>query len=81
MGGHFPLAVSKHAVERLCNETNKIVNVVRDHALLNETEALLWHQRGPFKLLTCDELIRSLPILKNSSSSDDYLSGRNNTGV
>jgi len=31
--------------------------------------------------LTCDELIRSLPILKNSSSSDDYLSGRNNTGV
>ena len=77
------LAVSKHAVERLCNETNKIVNVVRDHALLNETEALLWHQRGPFKLLTCDELIRSLPILKNSSSSDDYLSGRNNniTGV
>ena len=63
------LAVDKHDVEILCDRTNQIVNEVRDRALLNETEASFWKdwlQLVPFHLLTCEQMIRSLPTLPNS---------------
>lgn len=66
----FSLIVGKHEVELLCNKTNEIVNAVRNNALLNETEALLWNQRGPFYLLTCEQLIRSLPTLSWNGSNE-----------
>ena len=69
------LVIGKHDAKLLCNKTNEIVNAVRNHALLNRTEALLWNQRGPFNLLTCEQLIRSLPTLRNISN---VISGRNN---
>jgi hypothetical protein len=68
------LVVSKQDVNRLCNKTN---DVVKSHALLfNGTEALLGTQTGPFHVLTCEQLIRSLPILRNSSND---ISGRYTT--
>lgn len=75
------LIVSKHEVELLCNKTNEIVNAVRNNALLNETEALLWNQRGPFYLLTCEQLIRSLPTLRNGSNDTNTTTGRNINAV
>ena len=56
------LKFSQQALERLCNETNEIVLAVRNHVLSNETEALNWKQTGPFHLLTCEQMIRALPI-------------------
>jgi hypothetical protein len=75
------LIVGKHEVELLCNKTNEIVNAVRNNALLNETEALLWNQRGPFHILTCEQLIRSLPTLRDGSNDDTNTTGRDINAV
>ena len=49
------LAFGHHEMEFLCNQTNDIVTAVRNRALFNEKEALLWKQSGPFSLLTCEQ--------------------------
>lgn len=65
------LAFGHHEMEFLCNQTNDIVTAVRNRALFNEKEALLWKQSGPFSLLTCEQLIRSLPTtsMKNGRNA------------
>uniref|UniRef100_A0A7S2A3S8 SGNH hydrolase-type esterase domain-containing protein n=1 Tax=Ditylum brightwellii TaxID=49249 RepID=A0A7S2A3S8_9STRA len=72
------LVVGKHEAELLCNKTNETVNAVRNQALLNETEALFWNQIGPLNFLTCEQLIRSLPTLRNRSNDT---SGTNINGA
>ena len=73
------LVISKYDAKLWCNKTNEIVKAVRNHALLNGTEALLWNQRGPFHLLTCEQLLQSLPTLRNNRYVD--ISGRNITDI
>jgi hypothetical protein len=72
------LIVGKHDANFLCNKTNEVAIAVRNHALLDEEEALNWKQSGPFHSLTCEQLIRSLPTLRNSNND---MWGRSLTGV
>lgn len=60
-------SISSSEMDFFCNRTNEIVTAVRNRALLmDETEALTWNQSTPFHLLTCEQLIRSLPTFHPS---------------
>ena len=59
-----PLAISAidyDVSQAICNETNDIVKAVYNRGKANESEALLWEHDAPFKVLDCEQLIRSIP--------------------
>lgn len=68
------LEFNYHEISLLCNQTNDIVTTVRQRALLSdEREASRWDPNATFQLLTCDQLIQSLPLklLKHGTTNNN----------
>ena len=77
-GRTLSLELNYQEMSLLCNQTNDIITSVRNRALLskNEREVSRWDPNATFQLLTCDQLMRSLPLtmLKRGMSTTKHSS-------